>query len=152
MRVAFRVVGVVCLLALAACSSDSGERFIASMTGLNEVPPQPSVLASGLATFDASESQIDFSITVQNITGVTDVQLRSGAPGVVGPAIADLYNGPTTGAITSATLTSGVISASGLTAISLDSLKVLMRSGNAYVNLTTTAQPNGEIRGQIIPN
>ena len=152
MRVAFRIVGVVCLLALAACSSDNSERFVAGLSGLSEVPPLPGVLASGIANFDATESQIDYSITVQNITGVTDVQLRSGAPGEVGPAIADLYNGPTTGAIASGTLTSGVISASGLTAISLDSLKVLMRNGKAYVNLTTTAQPNGEIRGQIIPN
>ena len=33
--------------------------------------------------------------------------------------------------------------------IPFDSLVVLMRNGNAYVNLHTTAFPGGEIRGQI---
>jgi hypothetical protein len=153
MRVAFRVLGTSCLLVLAACSNgNEAERFLASLSGQNEVPPQPSTFSSGLATFEASGDAISYAVTVQNITGVTDVQIHSGAGGVVGPAIADLYNGPTTGPIVSTTLTSGTISASNLSAISLDSLKALMRSGNAYVNITTTARPNGEIRGQVIPN
>jgi hypothetical protein len=31
----------------------------------------------------------------------------------------------------------------------LNSLLVLMRSGNAYVNIHTSAYPSGELRGQI---
>jgi len=33
----------------------------------------------------------------------------------------------------------------------MDSLAVLLRNGNAYVNVHTAANPNGEIRGQIVP-
>jgi hypothetical protein len=31
----------------------------------------------------------------------------------------------------------------------MDSLLVLMRTGNAYVNVHTSAYPSGELRGQI---
>jgi hypothetical protein len=34
--------------------------------------------------------------------------------------------------------------------ISFDSVLVLLRNGNAYVNVHTTAVPGGEIRGQIV--
>jgi hypothetical protein len=33
----------------------------------------------------------------------------------------------------------------------MDSLLVLLRNGNAYINIHTAANPDGEIRGQIRP-
>ena len=39
----------------------------------------------------------------------------------------------------------------GTPAITFDSLVSAIRAGNAYVNVHTTANPGGEIRGQITP-
>jgi hypothetical protein len=36
----------------------------------------------------------------------------------------------------------------GAPAVTLDSLMVLIRTGNAYVNVHSTTYPAGEIRGQ----
>jgi len=149
-----RLIGMAGACLLAACSSTGpgGERFLAVMSGLNEVPPITAAVSAGTASFTVAGDHVDFVITVQGITGVTDARLQSGAAGEIGPVLVDLYNGPTTGTITSGTLTSGTITASNLTALSLDSLKTLMRTGHAYVNVTTSGVPSGEIRGQIFPN
>ena len=42
-----------------------------------------------------------------------------------------------------------VAGAAARSRIPFDSLVVLLRNGNAYVNVHTTAFPGGEIRGQI---
>ena len=44
---------------------------------------------------------------------------------------------------------SGSITNSNNLAVSLDSLRVLFNNGNAYVNVHTSLNPGGEIRGQI---
>jgi hypothetical protein len=141
------------LLAIGACSgSGPGElHFLAVLSGGNEVPPIIT-LSGATASFTASGDQIGYAIQVQNITGVTDAGIYLGAAGVVGPKVADLYSGATSGPIASGSLVTGTISASGLTALSLDSLTVLMHNGSAYVNIITATLPNGEIRGQIYQN
>jgi hypothetical protein len=46
----------------------------------------------------------------------------------------------------------GTFTASSFIGISMDSALVLMRVGKAYVNVATNSLPNGEIRGQVVPN
>jgi hypothetical protein len=141
------------LVAVVGCSDTGpdGVGFLAVLSGLNEVPPIV-VLSGATASFTVTSGQIAYEINVQNITGVTDAGIYLGAAGEVGPKVADLYAGATSGPITAGTLVSGTISASGLTALSLDSLQVLMHNGAAYVNILTTALPSGEVRGQIYQN
>lgn len=142
------------LMAVVSCSDSGpgGPQFLALLSGLNEVPPVLAALAGASASFTPNGSNIDYVITVQNITGVTGAGIYVGAAGVVGPKVADLYAGGTTGAIASGTLVAGTLTPAGLTAVSLDSLQVLMQNGGAYVNIQTTAQPSGEIRGQVYHN
>jgi len=58
--------------------------------------------------------------------------------------------------VTTGTVTSGTIVLSKLVAgtppgqISGDSLRVLINNGNGYVNVHTSANPGGEVRGQIV--
>jgi len=76
--------------------------------------------------------------------------IHNGAPGVAGPIVVTLYSNvaqPTTpnGVFASGTLTDANLPAG----VTIASLKTLIASGNAYVNVHTTLNPNGEIRGQI---
>jgi len=149
-RVVFLMIG---LAALASCggSGPDGERFLAVLSGGNEVPPLV-VLSGATASFTVNGSELNYEITVQNIAGVTDAGIYLGAAGVVGPKVADLYSGATTGAIAQGTLATGTITASGLTGLSMDSLLVRMRNGTAYVNIITVTLVGGEVRGQTYPN
>jgi hypothetical protein len=54
-----------------------------------------------------------------------------------------------TGTATSGTVVSGTFTITGHATIDLNALLTLLRNGNAYVNVHTATNPNGEIRGQI---
>ncbi|MCU0626154.1 MAG: CHRD domain-containing protein [Gemmatimonadaceae bacterium] len=155
------------VLGLVACDDDDDngapapERFTAQLAGSNEVPPVTTT-ASGSATFTAvGDTALSYTITVSGLTGVTMGHIHSGAAGVNGPVLVWLAppNGTapqTPSGLTNGELSAGRINASwirgvgGAPAISLDSLKRLLRTGNAYVNLHTSANAGGELRGQIV--
>ena len=168
MRSTFLFVALLTLPVLAACGDDDAttapppERWSSTLSGANEVPPATTT-ATGSATFEAvGDTAISYAITA-TITGVTMGHIHTGAAGVNGGILVWLAppNGtaaqPASGAI-NGQLSTGRITASwirgvsGQPAISLDSLRRLMRSGNAYVNVHTSAFGGGEIRGQIRTN
>jgi hypothetical protein len=151
-RAARRLTIAALLLGVASCSdSGNGRRFIAFLTG-DVVAPPVSTTASGEATFTEQGANIGYTVTVSTIVAVTRVSVYAGAGGVNGPVIADLFTGPTTGTIAEATIASGTLTASSITGMTPDSLKVLMMSGKAYVQVSTSSKPNGEIRGQVFEN
>lgn len=110
--------------------------------------------ASGSASFVLDDGVVTYSIEVADITGVTAAHIH-GPAGVNENAgvIVGLFAGPEggTGAV-NGELASGTFTAADITAsgIAMDSLLVLMRTGQSYVNVHTVANPPGEIRGQII--
>jgi len=165
MRSTFLFAAVLALPVLAACGDDDSstavrpERWSATLAGANQVP-LVTTAASGSATFEAvGDTAISYVVSA-TITGVTMGHIHTGAAGVNGGVLVWLAppNGtapqPASGAITGQ-LSTGRINASwirgvgGLPAMSLDSLKRLMRAGNAYVNVHTGAFGGGEIRGQV---
>jgi len=151
------------MLLATACSSDTvtpkAESFTSVMTTANEVPVKTGP-ATGTAVITVNGTKLDYTIDVANITAVTAAHIHAGNAATAGGIVVLLFAGPTTGAITTSTrLATGSVAAdsfrvlSGGTAkISMDSLLVLMRSQNAYVNVHTTANPGGEIRGQTVKN
>jgi hypothetical protein len=138
------------LLALGAvgCSDDDPAVFNTTLDAASQVPPGSSP-ATGTTTFDFDgDSSVAFSVDLRSITAVTAVHVHSGASGATGPQRVELFAGPATGP-TEGQLTQGTFGPGDVEGISLDDLLDEMRNGNAYVDVHTVANPDGEIRGQI---
>jgi hypothetical protein len=133
--------------------------FAAKLSGSNEVPPVATA-GSGIASFQlvpmGHQKAINYELNLQNMKGVTGAHIHSGKQGENGPVVAGLYNpsmrGPPTGTI-NGLLTAGTLTSSQLTGPlagkTIDTLVNMIRSGHAYVNVHTTQNENGEVRGQI---
>jgi hypothetical protein len=157
------VLGVtVALAGIAAGCSDSNDPvavpvlFTATLSAANEIRTTPiNSTATGLATLALrSNDSLDFVVNVTGLTGpATLSHIHVGSATQNGAVV----NGFTINSgITSGTVTSGTIVLSKLVAgtpagqISGDSLRVLINNGNGYVNVHTSANPGGEVRGQIV--
>ena len=140
------------LLVLCAfgCDDNNETDFFANLAGNNEVPPVTTT-ATGRANFTHNEDDdtIQFTVTVTGISNAVMAHIHSGAVGLNGDIIVTLFNGPDTGANFSGTLASGTIRSADVSGMSLDQLVASMRSGQTYVNVHTTQNLGGEIRGQI---
>ncbi|MBI4541226.1 MAG: CHRD domain-containing protein [Gemmatimonadetes bacterium] len=127
------------------------ENFNATLSGANEVPAV-TTSATGTARLSLVGPTLLYRIDVASITGVTASHIHGPAPAGVNTGVRVNLCGAgsapacATGTVTGVLVTGTVTSVSG---ISFDSVLVLMRSGNAYVNVHTSANPGGEIRGQV---
>ncbi|HSA56206.1 MAG TPA: CHRD domain-containing protein [Gemmatimonadaceae bacterium] len=128
------------------------EEFTATLTGANERPTPVVTPATGSADFTLSGDTLYFTIVVDSLSSpatAAHIHGPSGIDGVAGPilgfTLADTL-------ITTGTLASGFATAPTDPSVSQDSLLVLMRNGNAYVNVHTATNPDGEIRGQVVRN
>lgn len=114
--------------------------YNALLLGRNEATPVTSN-AKGVARFTlVNTDTLQYQIAVSDIISITAAHIHLGALGKNGPVVHGLYNG--SGAFDAAHPISGVIT---LTAPNL----VDLLTGYYYVNVHTTANPGGEIRGQI---
>lgn len=145
-------------VALASCGGgtsigglDAEAVFNIALTQSAEVPVPKATTASGSALLVIYPDKIDYEVTGSSIIGVTMAHIHNGAAGVAGPIVVTLYNQPSSPSGTiNGVITSGTLTLANLPAgVTLESLKTLLKSGNAYVNVHTTANPSGEIRGQI---
>ncbi len=133
------------------------QTFTAKLSGSNEVPPV-TTSGSGLAVFHLSSDgkSLDYQLNLTKMNSVMAAHIHSGKQGVNGAPVAGLFNpsmsGPPTGAVNGllkkGTLTSSDLSGS-LAGKQISDLVNLIKSGGAYVNVHTTKNQNGEIRGQI---
>ncbi len=129
---------------------DVEQQFSVALLPANEVPTPKPTIASGSADVVVYSDRIDFQLTGTNITGIIMAHIHSGAVGVAGPIIVTLYNPPVESGPVNGVFVSGSLNSTNLPAgVTLASLKTLLASGNAYVNVHTTANPSGEIRGQL---
>lgn len=167
MSVMQRVTGTGLLLfATMACIDSTSPRrdefFTADLSGSAERPNPVTTTADGnfvaavrdtatVAGKKDSLAAMVFSLNVRNITAATAAHIHAGGPDVAGPVMVFLFSGPATGSGFTGLLSSGEINrTTSFTApFTLDSVLTRMRNGTAYVNVHTTANPGGEIRGQI---
>ena len=130
----------VCALSLAALSvaATTGTVWTAALSSGQEVPKQvvKNAAAHGLFKATLSGTSLKFTLTFAKLTGpATQAHIHLGAKGVSGNVVVPLCapcSSPVTGTVT--------VSA----ALQKDFTKHLL-----YVNVHTTKNPNGEIRGQL---
>jgi len=146
---------LVTLVVIGSCSDDVGpstvERFVATLSGANE-SPAVTTSATGRAEFTVFEGlpgiffKLDVagpftdSVTAAHIHGPANATQSVGV-------LVNLFLGPRAGPDISGTLAEGVLPSPSR--ITFDSLLVLLRAGQAYVNVHTVTNGGGEIRGQI---
>ena len=115
----------------------------------------PKQLAIGDAAAAASSSgdQISYKINVQNIDEVTAAHIHIGNTDENGPIIVTLFKPQTPTGEINGELVSGTITAQSfegpLKGKQVSDLVNLFDTGEAYVNIHTLTNPNGEIRGTI---
>ncbi len=127
---------------------------MAVLKGKNQVPPVETP-AQGvfLATLSPDGSQLTFKLHVANIEEVTASHIHVGASDTNGPVVAFLFSTESPTGRVDGPLSTGTITAANLVGPlhgeSLSALIDAINNGEAYVNVHTTANPGGEIRGQI---
>ena len=115
-------------------------KYHADMTGAKEVPPkQTQGMGTVDATLDTSTRKLDWTGTVQNLSGPATMAHFHGpaAAGSNAGVQVPLGNNPTSPFRGSATLTPQQVQQ--------------LQSGQWYANVHTAANPGGEIRGQMEP-
>jgi hypothetical protein len=141
----------------AACRSESTApapvpvTYTASLNAANERPTPVNSAATGLATLTLTGDTLAFTITATALTSrVTGAHIHVGSASVAGGVVTPFP----TNAVTSGTVASGVLLLSTFVAavnqVSGDSLRKLLDNGNAYVNVHTRNNLDGEIRGQVV--
>jgi len=129
--------------------------FTAALHGGNEVPGVlTGAVGTGTATLDLAAKTVTYRIDVYNMpVGTTASHFHVGAPGVAGPVV---VNFTVVAGISNDFSISGTASATDLIARGAqginsweDFLQALML-GNVYMNVHSTNNPGGEIRGQVL--
>lgn len=111
--------------------------FRATLTGAQEVPPVFTGM-SGTGTFVLQRDGLHYDVTVRNLSGaITAAHFHRGAAGIAGPVISPITFVGTRSVGVWTDLT--------------NEQRMILLNGNIYVNVHTAKEPNGEIRGQVVP-
>jgi hypothetical protein len=158
MRRVLSLVGAAALVMVAGVSSAEAQsmNFTAQLSGGNEVPGLVSG-SGGTATItlDTATKAVTYRVDVYNMpSGTTQAHFHVGAPGVSGPVVVNFTVVPNisndfaiTGTATAGDLV--VRTAQGIG--SWDDFIQALTLGQVYVNVHSTVNPGGEIRGQVLP-
>lgn len=157
MRRVFSLVSATLIVLLVSAVQARAEviNFTAILSGGNEVPGV-STGAAGTATasYDTATGVLTYRVEVWNMpSGTTASHIHVGAAGVSGPTV---VNFTVLTSISNDYAITGTASASNLNVRaaqginSWDDLVQALLLGNLYVNVHSTANPGGEIRGQVV--
>jgi CHRD domain len=135
---------VVCSIAITQPSAYAQQQqsIIAKLTGKNEVPPV-NTQATGTAQFQLSSDgkELNYDLSAINLNGFMMAHIHQGKAGENGQPVAPLQMGK--GKVTSSDLQGS------LAGKQISDLVDIIKNGQAYVNVHTDQNQNGEIRGQI---
>lgn len=128
--------------------------YTAQLSGADIVPAVATAATGTLElTLSDDGESIRYVLTVQNFTGLTVARLRVGLPGEVGEEIVSLYAGPTKKGLFSGLVAEWAFDAGTfvgpLKGKTMADFIALVESGAVYVNVGSTGNRDGEIRGQL---
>jgi hypothetical protein len=132
-------------------------RLTAALSGGSEAPTAVSTGAAGSAEVyvNLASRSVTYDVQVFNMPTLTIAgHFHVGGPGVAGPIVIDLAPP----GVTDDFSLSGTVSASALQPRldrgirNFDDFIQALVGGQIYVNMHSTANPSGEIRGQLIPD
>lgn len=133
------------------------QKFTANLISQDETPPTDTK-ATGTAEFTLSSDgmSMKFEVNVKDIDNVTLAQIYQGKESENGPVIVTLIRfkaltptGPVNGLLAQGNITADKLQGP-LSGKQISDLTKLIEDNNAYVNIHTKQNPDGEIRGPII--
>jgi hypothetical protein len=145
---------VLLVTAVQAHAQANTINFTATLHGGNEVP---GVVTGSVGTATISlntvTQTVTTSITVYNMpVGTTASHFHAGAPGVAGPVVVNFTVVPNISndyVITSTATAADLVPRAAQGINSWEDFIQALVLGNVYVNVHSTANPGGEIRGQV---
>jgi len=125
----------------------AGSGATARLDGLQEVPPLTNN-ARGTASLVAGPTGVQYEITVTGLSGpITNAHFHQniiGSIGATGSVVKDIMSTFT------GTTASGTWGTTDATTPFTEELRAALVAGKLYLNVHTTANPGGEIRGQVL--
>jgi hypothetical protein len=112
--------------------SGGGVALVATLKGAGEVPGPGDPDGAGQARLDLGETQVCVHITVSGLDAPTAAHIHTGAAGLAGPVLVPLPVADGCAPVTASQRAS-----------------ILAAPAGFYVNVHTTAFPNGAVRGQL---
>jgi hypothetical protein len=128
--------------------SAENERFRAKLEGDKEIPPVQSQ-ATAVAKFKVKGDTITYDINVTGLSEATGAKIHKGSSSKVGNVILDLLKTGNSSKTPTGMIIKGKFNASSVEGPLAGGLLSALRTNNTYVQIQTTAHPDGEIRGQI---
>jgi hypothetical protein len=124
-----------------------GNAHFADLNGAQENPPvATTATGKGIAVVSTDNSSITYIVSYSGLSGTANAaHIHTGAVGANGGVILPLAAGPSP---MTGTLTAADFSASGAVTTFAQAVAAIA-AGTTYFNIHTTANPGGEIRGQI---
>ena len=153
-RVLSLVFAALVLLGSAAQAQAQIISCTAALSGGNEVPGIASGAGgSASVTMNVAAGTIDYRVDVFNMpTGTTASHIHAGSPGVGGPVVINFVITPN---ISNDYVIQGRATVADLAprpaqgVNSMDDVAQMLATNQAYVNVHSTANPGGEVRGQL---
>jgi hypothetical protein len=155
-RSSLLAVGVLlaALVVVPAMVAAQAVQYRATLNGASEVPPTTSTATGTFtASLDEAAGTITWTLSVPSITNAIAAHLHQAAPTAAGPIVLNLYVPP------SGTAPVGSLNVSGTSrqtdvigplAGNFAGFVAALKAGNIYVNVHTTQNPPGEIRGTVV--
>ncbi len=148
------LIAALAVLFTASVSIAAASTFKAKLSGKEEVPAVMTK-GGGEAIFKLSKdgTELTYEIKVKGLENIAASHIHAGKKGEEGAPVVGLFGGPKKEGKFSGVLAKGIITdkdlVGPLAGKTLGDLVSMIKEGDAYVNVHTARDPNGELRGQI---